>query len=217
MTLVLCITMPAHYTISTLYSLKQGCGYPPPDVIVRLKSFGLFKNRGKKRGSHVHRSIPVISSNKCESKVKSAQCKPYKHFEVSRVWYDLPCLFMSNVTSLCNKFDELVTTVKTVRADIVAITEAWQVTPETCTMENYDMFHHLRTDRRGGGVVIFCRRDLTPSRLHVDVPEGVEVAWVRVSPTPAILPILYTVLFTIHHDHQPDLYSLNISSIPATP
>ena len=98
------------------------------------------------------------------------------------MWYDLPRLFMSNVTSLCNKFDELVTTVKENRADIVCITEAWQITPETCAIDNYDMFHHLRSGRRGGGVVIFCRRELSPSHLGVEVPEGLEATWVRVSP-----------------------------------
>ena len=93
-------------------------------MIVRLKSAGLFKNRGKRRGTNFKRAIPVISRPKCVKKVKSEQRKPHKHLEVPRVWYDLPRVFMSNVTSLCNKFDELVTTVKTVSADVVAITEA---------------------------------------------------------------------------------------------
>ena len=51
------------------------------------------------------------------------------------MWYDLPSLFLSNVTSLNNKFDEFVTTVKSVSADVVAVTKAWQVVTEMCTIE----------------------------------------------------------------------------------
>lgn len=174
--------MSPHFATSALYQLKRGCGYPPPDVIARLKTFGLFRNRSQRRGTCAQRIIPVIAANKSETGKKPAPSKPYKHFEVPRVWYDLPSLFMSNVTSLCNKFDEVVTTVKTVSADVVAITEAWQIVPETCKIDNFHMFHQLRTDRRGGGVVFFCRKELNPSNLHVDVPEGVEALWVKVNP-----------------------------------
>ncbi len=174
--------MAPRLTISAMYQMKRGCGYPPPDVIVRLKTLGLFKNRSQRRGKCAHSTIPVITTNKPGTEVKSATRKPYTHIEIPQLWYGLPSLFMSNVTSLCNKFDEVVTTVKEVNADVIAITEAWQIVPETCNIENYQMFHQLRTDRRGGGVVIFCRKELNPSHLVVDVPEGIEALWVRANP-----------------------------------
>lgn len=115
-------------------------------------------------------------------KERKVEKREYKHFEVPRVWYSLPSFLLSNVTSLTNKMDELIVSVRSNCADIVAITEAWQIVPEVCMMQDFQLFHHLRTGRRGGGVALFCRSDLSPSHLHVDVPAGVEAVWVRVTP-----------------------------------
>ena len=126
------------------------------------------------------RPIKVVtpSIRKC----RQVEEREYKHFEVPRVWYSLPSLLLSNVTSLTNKMDELIVTVSSTGADIVAVTEAWQIVPEVCMMEEYELFHHLRSERRGGGVALFCRSTLSPSHLPVNVPAGVEALWVRVTP-----------------------------------
>lgn len=70
------------------------------------------------------------------------------------MWYSLPSFLLSNVTSLANKVDELTVTVREESADIVAITEAWQIVPELCNIENYQLFFHVRTGRRGGGAAL---------------------------------------------------------------
>ncbi|KAK4327739.1 hypothetical protein Pmani_001781 [Petrolisthes manimaculis] len=41
--------MAPRLTISAMYQIKRGCGYPPTDVIVKLKTPGLFKNRSQRR------------------------------------------------------------------------------------------------------------------------------------------------------------------------
>ncbi len=128
----------------------------------------------------MNKTIPVIHRNKKQALPKPV--KPYKHVEIPRVWYNLPSVLLSNVQSLNNKVDEVITTVKTVNPDIVAITEAWQVAPEICQIQGYEVFHHLRTKQRGGGLVLFSRVKLNPSRLNVEVPEELEVMWVKVSP-----------------------------------
>ena len=76
------------------------------------------------------------------------EARDYSYIEVPHVWYSLPSL-LSNVTSLRNKGDELTVTVRAASADIVGITEAWQIVPEVCSIENYQLFHHLRTVHRG--------------------------------------------------------------------
>ncbi|MPC77850.1 hypothetical protein E2C01_072319 [Portunus trituberculatus] len=79
--------------------------------------------------------------------------------------------------------DELTVTVRSTHADIVAITEAWQMVSEVCMMKDFQLFHHLRPERRGGGVAVYCRSTLSPSHLPVAVPPGVEALWVRVTPS----------------------------------
>ena len=114
------------------------------------------------------RPIKVITTS--DRKERIMEAKEYKHFEVPRLWYSLPSLLMSNVTSLANKMDELIASVRTHCPDIVAITETWQIVPEVCNIQDYQLFHHLRTERRGGGVALYCRSDLPPSHLNIVPP-----------------------------------------------
>ena len=51
-----------------------------------------------------------------------------------------------------------------------------------CSIDNYQLFHHLRKGLRGGGVALFCRSALCSSLLSVDVSDGVEALWVEVNP-----------------------------------
>lgn len=94
--------------------------------------------------------------------------------------------------------DQLVTTVRSVKVDVVAIKEAWQTVSETFYMENYEVIHHLHTNGRDGGVVLFCHMELRPSRLSIEIPEGVQVMWVRTAlgyppPSNCLHPLLCTV------------------------
>ncbi len=118
------------------------------------------------------RPIKVVTSSARED--RRVEKKEYKHIEVPRMWYSLPSLLLFNATSLANKMDELIVTVSSTCADIVAVTEAWQIVPEVCTMQDYQLYHHLRSGRRGGGgVAVFCRSTLNPSHLPVDIPDDV--------------------------------------------
>ena len=69
-----------------------------------------------------------------------------------------PPFLKRNITG--KKVDEL--TVCAASADIVAITEAWQIVPEVCSVDNYQRFHHLRKRHRRGGVALFYRSALCP-------------------------------------------------------
>lgn len=72
------------------------------------------------------------------------------NIKIPRLRFGLPTLLMSNVTSFSNKTDELITAVRSVKVGVVAITEARQIVPVKCYTENYEQFHHLSTNRRGG-------------------------------------------------------------------
>ena len=173
-------TMNHYYSCRLLHSLRRGAGYPPPGAINLLKTQNLFRNRGARAGRCTQRPIKIITSAR-DGYFKQEK-KPYKHFEVPRLWYELPTVLMSNVTSLNNKLDEVITSVLSIKADVVAITEPWQVSSELCNIEGFSVFSHLRQARRGGGVLLWCRDTLRPSVLNVQVPEGVEALWVRTAP-----------------------------------
>ena len=122
---------------------------------MQLESMNLFHSRGPRAGRSSVRSIPVHSAdNRRKQKVKEARVTTF--IEVLRVLHSLPSLLLLNLTSLANKVDELTVTMRAASADIVAITEARQIVPEVCSIDKYQLFHHLKKGRRGGGVALFC-------------------------------------------------------------
>lgn len=82
---------------------------------------------------------------------------------MSRQWYDLPTLLLTNVTSLNNKLKEVITTVRSTKADVVAVTD----------ITNYQLFHRLRTGNREGGFELHPHTSLHPSLLPVTLSQEV--------------------------------------------
>ncbi|MPC79925.1 hypothetical protein E2C01_074482 [Portunus trituberculatus] len=155
---------------------RRGAGYPPPNAIQGLKTLKLFRNWGSRGCRSVVRPIKVIVTNRNRQN-RQVEARKHTRVEILRQWFNLPSLLLSNVTSLTNKMDELIVTVRSTRADIVAITEAWQIVPEMCMMQDFQLFH-LRSERRGGGVAVYCRSTLSPSHFPLAVPPGMEALWV---------------------------------------
>ena len=85
------------------------------------------------------RHIPVSIISRKKS-TKSKVTREYKHFGVPRTWYNLLSLLLSNVTSLGNKMDEVIVRVRSTCADIVTITEAWEIVSEVCTIDFFFFF-----------------------------------------------------------------------------
>ena len=186
-----------YYPRRLLYNLKTGCGYPPSDVCAKLKLLKLFHVRSRKKCRNPPRSIETIIT----TRRRVPECpivRPYQHHEVPRLWYSLPTLLLSNVTSLPNKLEELTITARTVSAGVLAVTEAWQIIPETSTISDYILFHRLRSNKRGGGVALYCHKELSPYQLDVRVPEEVEVLWVRITPPShprQVASLIYCVVY----------------------
>ena len=168
------VTGTKRYSLAQLYSLKNGNGYPEGSVCEKLKALNLFHARSRKKTRPAINNIETIISTKRRNR-QPPLTRPPNVKEVPRVWFDLPTLLLSNVTSLANKIDELTVTTKSSGPDIVAVTEEWQITPEISTITGYTLFHHLRKNKRGGGVALFCRENLSPSQLHFNFPQGIEV------------------------------------------
>lgn len=68
---------------------------------------------------------------------------------------------MSPLSLSLSRLDELVTTVRSVKAVVVAITEALQIIPEVSYIIDYKLCHHVPTT----GGVMFSHKELSPSHL----------------------------------------------------
>lgn len=129
----------------------------------------------------------------------AAEIRPYCHHEVPRQFYNLAALLLSNVTSLPNKMEEVTIIARSVNSGVIAITEAWQLNPEVANIPGFSLFHHLRRNRRGGGVAVYCHDTLRPTQLPADIPQGVEAVWIRATPSKAprgAASIIYCVLYS---------------------
>ena len=205
------------YRPSELLSYKRGSGYPPSAVIDCLKDLKLFHSRGSRGGKLAVRQITVHTSIREENKVKKVkEYRPRNIIEVPLLWYSLPSFLLSNVTSLANKVDELTVQVRSVSADIVAITEAWQIVPEICGIVNYKLFHHLRSERRGGGVALYCRDSLCPTSISVEVPDGIEALWVRVTPASHPRNTASIIICVVYHPPRSPLAQVLVDHLITT-
>lgn len=139
------ISVCNHSTQVVSLYMRRRSGYTDTSVTGQLKCSSLLHGRSCKE-DHVQKSIKVISGQ-----VEPDEAPPgrlYQRFEIPRLWFGLglPLLLLTNVTSMSNKIDELVTTVRSVKAGAVAITEARQIIPVSCYTEGYELFHHIRTN-----------------------------------------------------------------------
>ena len=201
------LTMSLKYSLTALYKLKRGCGYPDSAVIVKLKELNIFHARSRRK-KRTPKPIPTIITENRKPKEPSQPPAQNQCTEVPRLWFSLPTLLLSNVTSLPNKLEELSVATRTVNAGVIAITECWQITPETNTISDYFLFHRLRTNKRGGGVALYCHKDLNPHQLDVQTPEGIETVWVRIQPARhprQVASIIYCVVYHPPRSNNKDL------------
>ncbi|KAK3860170.1 hypothetical protein Pcinc_033764 [Petrolisthes cinctipes] len=153
------------YAFSEMVKLRKNCGPPSSVIIQKLKTHNILHSRGRRAGQGLARQIKVIKTSPNRKTNKPTANKLHCHFEIPTVRYNLPSVFLSNVTSLSNKIDELSTVITDSSPGIIAITEAWQFLPDTVKFDNYKTFHNLRCNKRGGGVALFVNEALHPSPL----------------------------------------------------
>lgn len=151
------------YSCSALYHLRYGSGYPNTYVTVRLKPLNLCHNCSHRQGHHVQKSMKVISSKrKLNNLTLLNLINTLTGLNYQRCYYQV---------SLSNKTDEIIT-LRSIKVGVAAITKACQIVCEKCYMKDYEVFHHLHTNRYGRGIVLFCQEGLYPSHLSVEIPEG---------------------------------------------
>ncbi|MPC57768.1 hypothetical protein E2C01_051755 [Portunus trituberculatus] len=73
------------------------------------------------------------------------------------------------------------------------------ITPEEAKIQDFQLFHRLRSERRGEGVAVYCRSIFSPLHLPVVVPPGVETLWVRVTPPSHPRNAALIILCVVNH------------------
>ena len=105
----------------------------------------------------------------------------------------MPSILLTNVNRVLNKLDELSILCNTVAPAVIALTETWLTTDITddhlimCHNEcNYSIFRRDRTERAGGGVLVYVRDDIKSCIISDIEPSVHETLWVLLRPK--ILP-----------------------------
>lgn len=93
---------------------------------------------------------------------------------------------MTNATSVCNKLDELSSTLDNYNISIVAITETWQSAFTDIGLPGYNLFSFPRTRTTGGGVAVYTKSTLSATPIAItswiSKSSAFEAQWVYVRP-----------------------------------
>ena len=177
----------------------------------RLNEIGICASktvRGCRAGIHKQRKISVIITErpyyKCVENVrtidttylrtvpqniKGGACSaPEKK--------SLPSLFVCNPCSLNNKMDEFRTVVYDQKVDVAFISEFWfkpGMSDDHVQIYGFSLFSRPRVARPHGGVAIYARESLHPQAMDINIPEHLEIVWVRMRPN--FLPRMISGLY----------------------
>ena len=109
-------------------------------------------------------------------------------------------VFLSNVKSLRNKMQELISLVVVHQFDIVGITESW--TSEYFNkdflseykLKGYKGHFYQREDRQGGGVTLYVRDKFTTKNIHgIKLDKCVESVWLDINTEKGVWLNMYSV------------------------
>ena len=98
----------------------------------------------------------------------------------------LPNIFLSNLRSICNKFNDFICQISSQNPDIAVCTETWLNSNSPIEAYNVPGFSCFRKDRpsnvRGGGVAIWVNeRSFCGEELDLFVFEHVDICFVRLT------------------------------------
>ena len=173
------------YSRLDLLSLKKvSCSYIEPYIFNNLKDLGILRLRRSRAGKRVFKAnswyIAVI--------IRQDRSYTFNHRHVNfanlreicistvatSTITDQTKLCLWNAQSLRNKSACLVDYIYERNVDLFAVTESWLMETDAavkseCTPDGYKMFSTSRPDRKGGGIALICRSNMTVR--EVDVPQ----------------------------------------------
>ena len=108
----------------------------------------------------------------------------------------LPSIFLSNVRSLLPKFDEVCVFASMEKPDVMIFCETWlnaEIDKLVCIPGYNDPIRHDRVSRRGGGVCIYSREEISCWQINdiPDPPPFVECVWTVLPACKLIILAMY--------------------------
>lgn len=159
------------------------------------------RKRGRRAGTHMHKKIQTVqgmgahdqddvtnnSINDCDISLRPRFLTSVPRAPITRPSKaTLPSVFVSNAQSVVKKFDEIEVVLSQNNVDICIITETWfrpNLPVPSLNIATFNMFDKSRQHRRGGGVAIYLKNNITVRTINeVTVPEELECTWVMARP-----------------------------------
>ena len=105
----------------------------------------------------------------------------------------------------------------------IAVTETW-FTPDfpldLVSIPGYTTFSKCRSSQRGGGVAIYAKHDQNPQQLHVEIPEDLEIVWIKLQPPRLPRSVSHIIVAAVYYpphsvvsDHLLDLINETIDRL----
>lgn len=112
-----------------------------------------------------------------------------------------PSLLLANVQSLLNKAEDLKTRLEDKDIDVCAITEARIVDAAKAEIEGFSLWLQTR-EKSHFDVALYVREDITSTILPIQVPENLDVLWVRTGLRGFLTDVSCLVFCVVHHTHS---------------
>ena len=169
------------YTSGQLYIIKRQC-LPCKlfafDIIVQLGIHGCRAGRRKERsipviGTQTRPPLydPVRDTSRQPVRQSVQHCPPTgRQRPITQAGPNsVPFIYVLKATSImkANAFEQIVTDVNSIGADIIVLTETWMKekhADDAFTISGYICLRKDRVKRRGGGVEVFVKQDLQSTR-----------------------------------------------------
>ena len=97
----------------------------------------------------------------------------------------LPHFLLTNACSILNKFHEMECRFTRECADAAVITESWitpNTSPDTYSVDGYNIFNKCRTNRSGGGVLLYVKDHIRATVFEdIAVPPKIKGEWIMLN------------------------------------
>jgi hypothetical protein len=223
------------YNRHQLYALRKNCSIAKcrGPILDRIVEYGLMRFRGTRAGKDFQRPIPVVCHSLHNTNVNASKCQPITRLPPTRITIERtqlesrlplpaggaprdqsapPSLYVLNANSIAkpHAIESLAAELIGYSADVAIISETHLKKKHSDSVSTIDGYSNLRRDRlqrRGGGVAVYARSELSISEIvFANDVRDFELLWTKISAA-AVQRI--TFVGALYHPPKP-IYNTNL-------